>query len=528
MKIESMWPILLLVFALLFAAGCGDDDDDDNDDSADDDATDDDTTDDDTSDDDDDDDDYDDVTWDEAECFNDSGIKVDICQYFGTDFIGKYAAVPSQELMNDVFPDGFTFETHDYWDDVVAGTDLGQNVKVSDSTFYFFGDTHPITDNETETGPVVGLPWGWDTDNDYILDQLSGYAPTTVHYNSVTEYVSFDDDGNPTGLLNDTERAYIFPNGDPPLVEVPFFVPCGQLNVDDETIYYWYGKYVNNTDCDQSHLVAMDVDKQTWRYLSPFAEQKFIQVSPILVERNDYPEQSQCPLPWSEDNERGALLYGSGRAVANSVSFADADPDTNGYCAQGSDPGYRKSSLYLAYVKLSDLEDDLVPSKTYYYTGPDNGCWQQAAPENAVPLLNKAEFGEFSVRRVPGTDYLVLTHSYQNEDSQEYIAEHPEYQGHFYSLFAIHAADLAAPWFWTSAKKTVSYGYGNYIIEASLDLVPQLEVDGQVVDDNVLTFIRVISTWKGPNADPNFKEYGTSLIWALTDFDDFTDELAQK
>ncbi|HPQ71563.1 MAG TPA: DUF4185 domain-containing protein [bacterium] len=528
MKIESIWPILLLVFALLFAAGCGDDDDDDNNnDSDDDDATDDDTTDDDTSDDDDDSAD-DDVSWEEADCFDDSGIKVDICQYYGTDFVGMYAYAPAQEFMNDIFPDGFTYVEHDDWDDVLAGTDLGMNVKIGDKTFYFFGDTHPLPEGQGASGPVVGVPWGWDTDGDYILDEIVGYAPDTVHYESVTEHVAFDGEGNPTGLLNDIERAQMFPGGESSGVEVPFFVPTGHLNVDDQTVYYWYGKYVNNTDCDQSHLLAMNVADQTWRYVSPFAEAKFIQISPVLVERDDYPTQAQCPLPWSEDHERGALIFASGRDVANSVSFDEADPTTGGYCSQGSDPSYRKSGLYLGYVKLADLEDELVPSKMYYFTGVNNGCWQQAAPQNAVSIIDKQEFGEFSVRRVPDTNYLVLTHSYQDADSQAYLEQHPEYQGHFIGVLALHAADLAAPWTWTTAKETISYGYGNYLIEEGVELLPTISVDGEVVDDNVLTFIRVISTWKGLNADPNFKEYGTSLIWALTDFDDFTDELAQK
>jgi hypothetical protein len=92
----------------------------------------------------------------------------------------------------------------------------------------------------------------------------------------------------------------------------------------------------------------------------------------------------------------------------------------------------------------------------------------------------------------------------------------------------LRVADLAAPWAFTQPKATAGYGYGNFVIEDSIKLVPQLSVGGKVVATNVLMFIRVLSTWKGANYDPNFDEYGTSLIWALTDFSDFEQELQSR
>ncbi|MBZ0271931.1 hypothetical protein K8I61_07830 [bacterium] len=539
---------VLMTATALFGCG-GDDDDDDDDDATDDDMSDDDATDDDASDDDtdddtadddadddtgDDDDDADDDTgdddtsgtfsWDEADCFEANGIRDDtsICQFYATDLVGRDAEDPAEEFKTYLFPDGFTYVEYDRWNAVIEGTDLGVNVKVGDKTYYFFGDTHPVMESKTETGPVVGVPWGVDTDGDLQIDNIAGNSEGNAHYFSITDFAAFDGDGDPTPLLNQHEREYIYPGGQPSGTEVSFFVPTGAAQVDEETIYYWYGKYISNTNCDQTHLLAFDLDTETWRYVSGFATQKFIQVAPILVNRNEIDDPDTCPLPWTEPHERGFLIYGSGRPVHNGTAYGDATP--TGACRLGSFPNYRSSDLYLGYVKLGDMEDPQVNTKVYSYSGPDNGCWTQGNYDAAIPLIGKTEFGEFSAVRIPGTSRLLLAHSFVDDESKEWMESHPEYGNDFVGELELHAADISRPWAFTQPKGAAAFGYGNYIVESSMQVIPQFEVNGEVVDDNVLAFARVVSTWKGMS-DPNFTEYGASVVWSVTDLDDFESEL---
>lgn len=522
----------------LILSGCAGDDDDEanadddaasdddvsDDDASDDDASDDDAADDDASDDDASDDDGDDETsWDDAECFDENGIKaeVGICQFYGVDLAGKAAQDPGDELTSEVFPGGFDYDADERWDSVIAGTDLANNVLVGDTTYFFFGDTHPVDESkDAESGPMLGVPWGLDTDGDAAIDAISGNSGAVPEYQSVTPYVAFDGSGDPTPLFNDAERAYIFPGGDPTDHEVGFFVPTGVAQVDDETIYYWYGKYVNNTSCDQSHLVAMDVESGDWRYISPWAGQKFIQTAPVLVERDSTTDPDECPLPWTQEHERGLVVYGSGRPVANTVSFADAQPNA-GPCVVGSHPNYRSSALYMAYISLSDLESPTAYQSVQYYTGPDDGCWDEGDVTQAVPIIDKTEFGEFSVKPIPGTSYLLLAHSFTDSDSEQWMQDHPAYSNHFVSELELHVADINTPWRWSDPMGTAAYGYGNYLVESTMTLHNDFEVNGAVVDHNVLQFARVVSTWKGMG-DPTFSEYGTSLIWSLVDLDDLT------
>ncbi|MDP8224615.1 MAG: hypothetical protein P9L99_14735 [Candidatus Lernaella stagnicola] len=520
--------LLLFVLLLLNLPACGDDDDDNDDNDVNDDTTDDDddSAGDDDNDDDDtigDDDDDDDTTqppvWpNEVDCFDENGIKpeVDICQYYATDFVGRDIQKPDQELITALFPDGFEYDENHYWDDLVRGTDLGNNTRVGGATYYFFGDTHPVLQSHQTSGPMVGVPWGVDTDSDYVIDTIAGHDEGIYHYYTVTEFTAFDDNDDPTTLLNQAERDLIFPGGQPGLTEVPFFVPTG-LAATEEAIYYWYGKYISNTDCDQSHVLKYDVGADKWSYLAPFANQKFIQVNGIPVTPDDFADTGQCKPPFENDDEQGFILYGSGRPVANSVSFDDATPDNGSYCRTGSQISYRISGLYLAYVREADLSDSTVAAKTYYWVGPDAGCWKQGGVFDALAIDTKLEWGEFSVKRIPNTPYLMFAHSFVDQDAAQFLIDHPEYRGHFVAELGVNVADIAEPWQVSDKLGADAYGYGNYVIDESIDLVPELKIDGEVVEDNVLMFTRVVSTWKGQS---NFAEYGTALIWSLLDFDE--------
>ena len=68
------------------------------------------------------------------------------------------------------------------------------------------------------------------------------------------------------------------------------------------------------------------------------------------------------------------------------------------------------------------------------------------------------------------------------------------------------------------------YGYGNYLIETSIQYYPSIELMPGMTEDHVLFFDRVIFTWKGGQAD-YVQEYGTSIVYSLLDFSDFVAEL---
>jgi len=431
-------------------------------------------------------------------CFDPSmtQFQADICHYDGHVLAGRPLA--GEEGANAVV------------DGMIWGTDLGINVQVDGATMYFFGDTIPALNlgaNGLEIGgALLGTPYAYDYDGDSELDWIDSSLSLTgtMHYNSVTELAAFDETGRPTGLLNEAERRLFFPRGEPSGLEGGFFAPTGAAQVDDQTVYYWYGKYINNTRCDQSHLLALDVESGQWRHVSLFAQEKFIQVAPVEISRDDYPPvEGACTPPWTEPHERGFLLYGSGRAGSDNMSFAQATPW--GECIEESTPNYRTSNLYLAYVSLSDLENADLSKRVYYYTGNPGQCWIEGDVAAAEPIIEAPVFGEFSVERVPGTDYLLLAYSNLT--------------------FNLRLANLAKPWQWSSPLRSLPFGYGDYFVAGSLRLENNLSVSSELTLDNVLFFDRVVSTWKGPQHDMLMREYGVSTFSSFVLLDDLVDLL---
>lgn len=308
-------------------------------------------------------------------------------------------------------------------------------------------------------------------------------------YVSLAELVAFDEEGEPTGFLNEKERRFFFRDGLSRGVEAGYFVPTGALSVDDETVYLWYGKYLNNTSCDQSHVLKWDVESGDWSHVAFFAEQKFVQVAPLLIDRDEVGESdSRCPLPWSEPHERGVLLYGSGPAGANDVPFDEASP--LGLCSLPSTGSYRESGLYLAFIRLEDLDRPDMLKRAYFYTGPEDGCWAEGDIDAAAPIIDDKHFGEISAQRVPGSPYAIMGHNRLRAN---------------YALIDLRNPTRIPTPVWAN-----SYGYGGYFVAGSVRYVEVLVLPGDVVVGEAILFDRVISTWKGPGAGGGLMdEYGT-------------------
>lgn len=442
-----------------------------------------------------------------AECFGDGGLTEQICQYDMRGFLGR---------SEDRWEQGQNYDGQnnkvDLPNQLVDGTDLGINIRVGDQTYYFFGDTLPYSrytnNRRAPTGVYFGLPYAMDTNDDQKLDWIDfslGLDPRP-YFTTVTQEAAFDAQDNPTGLFNDIERDFFFPKGKARNREAWYHVPTGAAQVDGETIYYWYGKYINNWQADQNHLLALDVSSGEWRYIGRFADQKFIQVAPVPVERDTYPADTAFTPPWTEPHERGFLLYGSGRAGTNVVGYEQADPRWGSFCNVNLKPNYRESRLYLAYVKAADLERSDVESRIFFYTGSTHDRWAQGDIEQARAIVEEAVFGEFSVRRVPDSDILMLTHTRMNPEDNV-------------PMLNVRFADLRRPAEWSKPLSSFAPGYGDYVIESTMRFAPMWEIAPGMSEDNVLFFARVVSTWTGPWLDPLMLGYGTSVVWAAIDLD---------
>jgi len=438
-----------------------------------------------------------------AECFGEFGMSEQVCQYETHGFLGR---------SEDRWEQSQNGEQYDVPNQLVDGTDLGINIQVGEQTYYFFGDTLPYSrlegNRQSPSGMFFGLPYATDLDGDQKLDWIDATIDMggEPYFTSVTQEVVYDENDNPTGLLNDIEREFFFPTGKAKNREAWYHVPTGAAQVDDETIYYWYGKYINNWQTDQNHLLALDVNSGQWRYIGRFADQKFIQVAPVPVARDTYPADAALTPPWTEAHERGFLIYGSGRAGENMIGYEDADPRWGSFCNITLTPNYRESELYLAYVKAADLERPDVADRLYFFAGSVQGTWVRGAIDQAAPIVEEAAFGEFSVRRLPDSDLLMLTHTRLNPD--ENIPE-----------FNVRFADLKRPMEWSEPLTSFAPGYGDYVIESTLRFTPSWEAAPGMREDNVLFFARVVSTWAGPWVDPLMMGYGTSVVWSAIDLD---------
>ncbi|AIE83730.1 DUF4185 domain-containing protein [Fimbriimonas ginsengisoli] len=216
----------------------------------------------------------------------------------------------------------------------LRGTDLGASFEHKGRLVFLFGDTWPVGPN-TPDRPVDG------------------------------DAIAFSDDRNPDdGLTLDFVTAA---DGKYKAVDIPgvslkgFEVPNGGFSAGG----HMYGIYTT----DHTHVPAGEImgrsvlgrsdDGRTWSLVYSLSTDKFINVSPVIVDASTTPG-----LPISRGK---ALLMWAGSRE------------------------YRRSSPYLAFVPLDRVEDH---SAIRYWAGP--GKWS-ASESDATPVVNHPEVGELSV-----------------------------------------------------------------------------------------------------------------------------------
>ena len=422
------------------------------------------------------------------------------CDYAYFDFLGR----PDINNYGESKYNGLEQNlTDQYWDDYIDGVDLGMSVWTGQQTVFFFGDVWPVEDNgQYLYMKKYGLPWGGGYAQDYELTLLVNDLGNDVIY-SMSDYYNYPF----PPIYNTLEWQYEALYG---MSEFPFWVPTGTFWDDqNERIYLWYGKYIDNANCDRSYLLYYDADTEQWAEKGAFADRKFIQIAAVPITVSS---ANPADLPITNPNgEQGVLIYGTGQDVvsySNSAthpilcygeSFFD---QIEQIFAQKSSytSGYRKSNVYLAYISLTNLASTSYHQYIYYRTS--NG-WSTDL-DDAAPIFPKdyvlGGVGEFSVMKVPNTNLLMMVYSTRS--------------GLLSVKYTVRFADLSddpADFSCGGASmfSGTLYGYGDYIIPRSVEMV----YEGSPARYH-LYYDRVVSFWDGFGAT----NYGTAVIQSVINF----------
>ncbi len=385
-------------------------------------------------------------------------------------------------------------------------------MKTGSTTRFFFGDSWPYLDGDDELlFTRYALPWGSVINSSYELQNMAHTEDKgEVDYiRSITDsfyYPGF-------GLFNQLEWYF---GGLPTWsrYEYPFWVPTGTLyDADANHVFLWYGKYIDTPECDGSILMRLNPSTNVWEVRGEFADRKFIQIAAVPV---TIPTGNPAGLPGTV-GEKGVLLYGTGPDVA-SYPFDTAYPPL---CWGESFPdnieevlnklvnpaaNYRKSNVYLAYISIAHLRSSSFDDYIYY---TDAG-WpsQPNSVTDADPIFTKeyplwGGVGEFSVQKVPGTNLLFMV----------YVTK----TGLLTSRYTMRFADLSADpadFDCGGADEfpiTEIYGYGNYILPASVQMVYEGPTGSK---EYHLYYDRVASVWHG-GTNTN---YGTAIVRSVINF----------
>jgi hypothetical protein len=334
-------------------------------------------------------------------------------------------------------------------------TDLGMSVTFNGVDLYFFGDGH-ATVNPYDCFLPFGAAYNKDASNPYVIYsmRMSGTA-----YRSMTDY------GRDTGeLFSNHELALNYH-------EQPFWVPTGVVaDNESQTMIYWYGKYINCDTCDSSNLFVYSGSAIIgWDFVTTFTDRKFIQIGTIIVGASENPIVS---------GEKGVLLYGTGLDEPNHPLSADDDASDwweqtdESYCSATTclgDTSYRMADMYLAYISFNDLINGNL-SEMVYWVGPGNVFSHDI--DDAVPVITRPAgapgIGEFSVQKItPCAGWLLMT----------YVTNPGDDKGYF--EYYTRIIKLSTPWslpydrvITSSDPHDSSYGYGQYIVPSSFQLLP--------------------------------------------------------
>lgn len=230
----------------------------------------------------------------------------------------------------------------------LRGTDLGASFEHNGRLVFLFGDTHP-TNGNTKDRPVDG------------------------------DSIAFSSDRNPDDGL--TLDFVIAADGKYLAVQVPglslkgFEVPNGGFSANG----YMHAYFTTDAQFPPQgvkmgrSVLLRSRDAKKWELVYSWSTDKFINVSPVVVDAADTPG-----LPIKKG--KGVLLWASGAE-------------------------YRRSNVYLAFAPLDNLADKAA---LRYWAGP--GKWS-TEEKDAAPLFEHKEVGELSVAYCKPMDQWIMLYN---------------------------------------------------------------------------------------------------------------------
>jgi hypothetical protein len=414
-----------------------------------------------------------------------------------------------------------------------GGTDLGMSASLQfgdqSETVFFFGDFCRGSPGD----PFGDMPSNWDPST------LNGIE-TGISYDAFglqqplpggdnTYFSSILDRADPTRTILVCEADHAcFGAG---VEEGGFWVPTGSYyDLANNAVWLWYGQYIdgpyssrNDSPCGQNNVtmrsslirVTPTPNNTSFTTMTPmndncatpasvFAYQYFIQVAPVPVHTEE--GSNTLALPIHEYPEDGALIFGT-------------SCDSNTYQC-----GYRNSSVYLGYFVpphqiISEEDPYYANYHVYFWNGTglddddDASPWTRYDPESSpdpadptpAPIIQAdvgtLAFGEISFQQIPGYDVLVMS-------AANTYASRPRTNGFELRIASMDTlTNLKTGLNAVSATMAYgSWGYGNYIVPASM----ALKVNDNGSGECHLYYDRVVSSWTGGECGDEM--YGTAVI----------------
>jgi hypothetical protein len=394
-----------------------------------------------------------------------------------------------------------------------GGTDLGISANVNNELVFFFGDFYNSNGGfygvQANGDPFGFMPLDDDTSTsiDYSLftvqgpEQSTSPLPTGPLFTSIIQAVSNTDYPAGNGLFTDLDLIF---NEQ----EFGGWTPSGAyFDHHKNKVYLWYSQWILSnlieiTAANTSDFTAMHVVRNPGqdpnRGLYPFAKNNFLSVAPAAF---DAVPTNPLGLPDAVKSLNGALLFGTG---------CDRTPN--------SDCHGRNSAIYVGFFVPPTDDDDCDDDDDDYQflvmaDIDDDTTWDPVAcsdqgqlPARPHPVvLNDVNnvldgYGELSVQKIAipnsgGREMLVLS------------ADH--YLGSNSSIFELRVAAMDTyQTIETGLRSNVftntDWGYGDYLVDGSLALVPY------GVADYLLYYDRVVTPGWGNNSVGI--HYGTAVI----------------
>jgi hypothetical protein len=421
----------------------------------------------------------------------------------------------------------------------VLPTDQSQN-----ETVFFFGNYCPGND---AGDPFGEMPSNWQADTPENGISYNAFSlQQTLPGGDSAYFASILDAADPsrTVLVCDVDKACWGPD----TYESPMWVPTGSYyDTAHNTVWLWFGQYTSgllndpiqyptspcrNTTMRSSLIAVTPADGDTnFTNMQPmnnncdvsvnnptpfFATRYFIQVAPVPIHTESNSQQDNpLQLPCHEYPEDGALIFGT-------------SCENNTYNCP-----YRDSSVYLGYFVPPNSfvpEGDTYYAQyhVYYLSGlglDGKSPWTPFDPKDVspdpapLPIINRClpggddndagcgnlqSFGEISFQKISnhaGENILVMSAANNYGEFELRIAEIKWTDPNGLTLLAAGLNNLGV-----TAITNTSWGYGNYLVPASMSLVVNENNSGECH----LYYDRVVSTWGGVVCGNEL--YGTAVI----------------